>query len=93
MKAEILNILAVMMNCSNEELVAKAEIELEELKRKIDKWDEKETPKQVIVEEVYDFFQEANEQYTCSQCNCCLFPEENYCYNCGQKLDWESEGE
>jgi NTP pyrophosphatase (non-canonical NTP hydrolase) len=38
MKVEILNILAVMMNCTNEELVRKAETELEVLKEKADKW-------------------------------------------------------
>lgn len=38
MKAEILNILAVIMNCNNEELAKKAETELEVLKEKADKW-------------------------------------------------------
>lgn len=37
MKAEILNILAVMMHCSNADLVCKAEKELEELKSKFEK--------------------------------------------------------
>lgn len=64
--------------------------EFEELKAKADKWDEKETPLKVIVDEIYDCFsEESHEKYRCPKCNSYSFPDENYCSNCAQRLDWK----
>ena len=59
----------------------------EELKAKADKWDEKETP-----------YKPNNKTFTsCGYCKCSSYVtkqvDRNYCSECGQKLDWESEGE
>jgi hypothetical protein len=68
--------------------------ELNELKAKADKWDEKETPykpKEIFNSTMFL----GNEKYSYGDCKCSfrVFEHQKYCLNCGQKLDLESEGE
>ena len=60
-----------------------------ELKVKADKWDEKETPFIPINQEYCGFVGMTG------YCKCGKekIVEEKYCDSCGQKLDWEGEGE
>lgn len=63
--------------------------ELNELKAKVDKLDEKETPyKPKGIEPI------GMSKIGFCKCSGEVLLDENYCSNCGQKLDWsESEGE
>ena len=51
----------------------------EELKRKADERDEKETP--------VSLYSGGFGEPTCPKCNSEIYPDK-YCSNCGQKLDW-----
>lgn len=66
--------------------------EFEKLSDKAKKYDEKETPKKVFKESLADAL--------CPICHCYINFDmlnddfkyaPNYCYECGQKLDWEVE--
>ena len=59
--------------------------ELNELKAKADKWDEKETPFDVI-----DFKIDVRRRKIGGcKCNATVVEGESYCWNCGQRLNWE----
>lgn len=62
--------------------------ELNELKAKADKWDEKETP-YIIID--FKTTMLGGKLGGC-KCNATVVEGDFYCWNCGQKLDWESEG-
>ena len=67
---------------------------INELKAKADKWDEKETPYKP--KEIFNSTMVLdNVKYSYGDCKCSfrVFEHQKYCLNCGQKLDWESEGE
>lgn len=59
-----------------------------ELKAKADKWDEKETPYKPTEVEPFGL----TKMGFC-KCGKAVVDNENYCVHCGNKLDWESEGE
>lgn len=61
----------------------------EELKAKADKWDEKETPYKPS-----DMSKTLTHKWGYCKCDSMVDAPDNYCYECGQKLNWaESEGE
>ena len=74
---------------AQEGYLAKLNAQLDELESKADKWDEKETPYKV------DDFGLLNTRVRYGICKCtgAVSESELYCWNCGQKLDFESEGE
>ena len=56
---------------------------------------DKETPMRVLVE-VWDLSSTDEKDILCPKCNALLGTteehyESNYCYNCGQRLDWSDE--
>lgn len=58
---------------------------------------DKETPMRVLVE-VWELSSTDEKDILCPKCNALLGTteeryESNYCYNCGQKLDWSDEDE
>jgi hypothetical protein len=59
----------------------------QEIKANSDKWLEKETPFIPTEQEWYGF---VGFMGFC-RCYCKTAVQDNYCSNCGQKLDWESE--
>ena len=62
--------------------------EFEELKAKAEKLDEKETPYKPTGIEPFGM----TKMGFC-KCGKTVVENENYCLHCGQKLDWEGEGE
>ena len=64
--------------------------EFEELKAKADKYDEKETPFKPTNIKIRPY----GSDVSVGNCKCGEFLVSNitYCWNCAQKLDWESEG-
>ena len=58
-----------------------------ELKTKVDKWDDKETPYKPTGVEPFGL----TKMGFC-KCGKAVVENENYCVHCGNKLDWESEG-
>lgn len=56
----------------------------EELKAKADKWVEKET----LFKPVDLFSNSFGDIFGKCKCKSKVSVDENYCYNCGQKLDW-----
>ena len=71
--------------------MGKVEMESEhyfEILDKADKWDEKETPYKPT-DVVTNYF---GDTLGLCKCKMCVSTEEKYCPECGQKLDFESEG-
>ena len=68
--------------------INKSNIDYNELKAKADKWDEKET----LFKPTNLFYGGEETEGDC-KCGQSVSKEETYCHACGQKLDWESEGE
>lgn len=63
---------------------------LQEAVEKAEKYDEKETPKKIIIKKYYGF---NVGDYYCPHCNCKINEEfePKYCSECGQTLDWRNE--
>lgn len=62
--------------------------ELEMLKEKANKWDEKETP--YIIQEYYS---DGTTRQGFCQCTAVVRESEMYCWSCGKRITFESDGE
>ena len=87
---EAINILAKMQNYDSKENVEALEIaisaleKVETLEAENARLKEKETPKEPV---------KYNNFHRCPSCEEGLLPKQNFCDECGQKLDWSSDKE